>query len=404
MRQFIAPVSVVRAFPLLLALCAVFASAQASSGAAPVVVPNVSIFYYPWYGTPRPTAAGCTGRARIRPRTSRPTSTRPAASTRARTRRVVRAQMQEIAGAGIQEVVSSWWGWGSPEDRRLPLVIRRPRRWRSSASPSISSRTPAATIATRRVGHRAPGAARDHAVLRLPARSTSRAPTGRALRSKPPRDPALRADDRWSDTQPRPISTAIYTYDILLFGGDTFDRFCKAAHSSSCSCLPSVGPGYDATRATGDLRIKPRRDGKTYDSMWRAAIHVEAGRRDDHELQRVARGDADRAGPRHGRPGTPPTLDRTRATKARTGSHGKAAERAYLDRTRFWVRAFARLANARTFSSDQDLDEDVGAAAEDERVEHVALDDAAQRRWPRSTVASGHSSRPSAAAPSSEPK
>ena len=43
--------------------------------------------------------------------------------------------------------------------------------------------------------------------------------------------------------------------------------------SSSLLCLPSVGPGYDAMRATGDKRIKPRRDGKTYDSMWRAAIH-----------------------------------------------------------------------------------------------------------------------------------
>src|SRR5207302_4676245 len=38
--------------------------------------------------------------------------------------RVLRAQMGDIAAAGIDEVVSSWWGRGSPEDRRLPAVMR----------------------------------------------------------------------------------------------------------------------------------------------------------------------------------------------------------------------------------------------------------------------------------------
>ena len=39
------------------------------------------------------------------------------------------------------------------------------------------------------------------------------------------------------------------------------------AHAAGLACLPSVGPGYDASRATGDLRRKSRRDGKTYDGM-----------------------------------------------------------------------------------------------------------------------------------------
>ncbi len=33
--------------------------------------------------------------------------------------------MAEIRGAGIDEVVVSWWGRGSVEDARLPLVDRR---------------------------------------------------------------------------------------------------------------------------------------------------------------------------------------------------------------------------------------------------------------------------------------
>src|SRR4029079_2997219 len=47
--------------------------------------------------------------------------------------RVLRAQMKDIAAAGVDEVVSSWWGRGSPEDKRLAAVMRaatqrRPRR------------------------------------------------------------------------------------------------------------------------------------------------------------------------------------------------------------------------------------------------------------------------------------
>src|SRR5438046_10254171 len=41
--------------------------------------------------------------------------------------RVLRGQMGEIASAGIDEVVSSWWREGSPEDLRLPPVIRAAR-------------------------------------------------------------------------------------------------------------------------------------------------------------------------------------------------------------------------------------------------------------------------------------
>src|SRR2546421_2806804 len=42
--------------------------------------------------------------------------------------RVLRAQMRDIAAAGIDEVVSSWWGQGSPEDLRLPAELRTARR------------------------------------------------------------------------------------------------------------------------------------------------------------------------------------------------------------------------------------------------------------------------------------
>jgi hypothetical protein len=63
-----------------------------------------------------------------------------------------------------------------------------------------------------------------------------------------------------------------YTYDILTYGGEKFERLCAEAHAVGLLCAPSVGPGYDAQFATGDPRIKPRDDGATYDSMWRSAL------------------------------------------------------------------------------------------------------------------------------------
>src|SRR5262249_56492464 len=70
--------------------------------------------------------------------------------------------------------------------------------------------------------------------------------------------------------------TGFYTYDVLLYGGNRFERYCAQAHAAGILCAPSVGPGYDATPATGDVRIKTRDEGATYDCMWRAALAAHA--------------------------------------------------------------------------------------------------------------------------------
>ena len=41
---------------------------------------------------------------------------------------VVASQMAEIRAAGIDQVVVSWWGRGSAEDARLPLVLAAARK------------------------------------------------------------------------------------------------------------------------------------------------------------------------------------------------------------------------------------------------------------------------------------
>jgi hypothetical protein len=132
----------------------------------------------------------------------------------------------------------------------------------------------------------------------------------------------------------------IYTYDVLRWGGRDLVRICKAAHKLRLLCLPSVGPGYEAVRATGDKHVKPRRNGKTYDSMWKGAIHAQpdgitiTSYNEWHEGTQIepARATA---------PGSAAKLNLSSYNGA-YGTTGKAAQHAYLGRTRFWVHAFAR--------------------------------------------------------------
>jgi len=318
-----------------MALWAVLASAQAP-GAAPPAIPEVSVFYYPWYGTPARdggwihwTKPGTTSFA---------SNYFPARGLYSSSdTRVVRAQMREIAAAGIQEVVSSWWGSGSREDLRLPLVIAAAR----SAGVAVAA-------------HLEPYPGRD--VLSVQSDLEHLQALGiRRVFVYHPFDisnddwAALRASIRgvqlFAETGFAGRAAAahfdgIYTYDVLSWGGGDFDRICKAAHKLRLLCLPSVGPGFEALRATGDKHVKPRRDGRTYDSMWKGAIHADpdgvtiTSYNEWHEGTQIE--------PARATPAGNAAKLSVASYNGAYGAHGKAAQRAYLDRTRFWVRAFVR--------------------------------------------------------------
>ena len=125
----------------------------------------------------------------------------------------------------------------------------------------------------------------------------------------------------------------VYTYDIVTYGGDKFSRLCSEARAQHLACAPSVGPGYDARRGSGDPRVKPRRNGATYDSMWRSALAAKADRvtitsfNEWHEGTQVEPADL------------PKRRDRYRyfSYDGAWGMHGVAAEGAYLTRTRYWA-------------------------------------------------------------------
>jgi hypothetical protein len=123
----------------------------------------------------------------------------------------------------------------------------------------------------------------------------------------------------------------MYTYDFVDYGGDKFRRLCSEAHAVHLLCAPSVGPGYDGVRAGEAPGGRSRRDGKTYDALWQAAIAAQP------DLVTVTSynewGEATQIEPARARRGY-------RSYDGSWGLHGFAATRAYLTRTAYWTGLF----------------------------------------------------------------
>ena len=181
--------------------------------------------------------------------------------------------MAEISAAGVDEVISSWWGWGSTEDQRLPAVIAAANAHGLEVAVHLEP-YPGRTVSMLEedVDHLKALGIYEFYVYEpqdLPAAAW------KELTSE-------ESDVRFYAQTALPGFAAaggfagIYTYDILVYGGSTFGRVCAEARALHLLCAPSVGPGYDAFRATGDTRVKPRRNGATYDAMWHAALAAQA--------------------------------------------------------------------------------------------------------------------------------
>jgi hypothetical protein len=242
--------------------------------------------------------------------------------------RVLGAQMRDIAAAGVDEVVSSWWGRGSPEDSRLPAVIRAAKRTGLRVAVQIEPYEARSvdSVGSDLVYLRALGL-RDVYVYR------SKDFTAEAWRAVTlqPMGLTLFAQTNHVGFAAHAGFAGFYTYDILLYDAAKFDRFCAQARSLGILCAPSVGPGYDASEATGDLRVKPRLGGVTYDSMWAAALRAGADVVTITSYNEWSEGtQIEPAG--HG--GRYESYDGT------YGLHGRAAQRAYVNRTAYWTSRF----------------------------------------------------------------
>jgi glycoprotein endo-alpha-1,2-mannosidase len=244
--------------------------------------------------------------------------------------RVLRGQMRDIAAAGVDQVVSSWWGKGSPEDARLKAVIGAAKRVKLQVAvqlepyPDRTVDTVAADLAyLRGVGIRDVYVYRSKDFTAQDWTRVTRQPSGVRL---------------FAQTNHVGFAAAagfagFYTYDILLYHGAKFDRLCTQARALGILCAPSVGPGYDASQATGDTRVKPRLNGATYDSMWNAALRAGADVVTITSYNEWGEGTQIEPAGRGGR---------YESYDGAYGLHGRAARRAYITRTAYWTGVLKR--------------------------------------------------------------
>jgi hypothetical protein len=234
--------------------------------------------------------------------------------------------MREIAGAGIDTVVVSWWGPGSVEDQRLPLLTREAFARGLKVAIHVEpwrGRTPANVAAE--IGRFLEDGVTDFYVYD----STLEADSAWAAALAGVEGARVFANTAFPGKARTGGFTGLYTYDVYEYDGDSFARVCNAARRLDMLCVPSVGPGYDARQATGDPRTRARRKGARYDAMWRRAIRARpdivtiTSYNEWHEGTQI---EAARA------VGVPYL-----SYEGAYGLRGRAAERAYLDRTAYWV-------------------------------------------------------------------
>ena len=172
------------------------------------------------------------------------------------------------------------------------------------------------------------------AVTRLDRREYDASRGGRDTRSRRPR----------SSAPPPPAGFAgVYTYDIVVYGGDKFMRLCAQAHKMHLICAPSVGPGYDARRGSGDPKVKPRR--RTAPPTTTCGTRRSSPAPTGSPSPRTTSGTrARRSSPRPDR--AVAAAYRYLSYEGAWGLHGRAAEYAYLVRTRYWSDVFRSTAPA----------------------------------------------------------
>jgi hypothetical protein len=295
---------------------------------------TVAIFYYPWYATATKDGAWQHWNqnshrppgdvySRFYPAGGPYSSSDPA---------IVDRQMTQIDSAGVDEVVVSWWGRGSVEDQRLPVVVASARRHGLLIGIHLEpygGRTPA-TVASD-LQYLASFGVRDVYIyhpLDSPAADWA------AVHSSVPPTMRLLAGTEKVGFAATARFDGVYTYDFLTNTGGKFARLCTQAHAKGLVCAPSVGPGYDGRRA-GELSAgRSRRNGATYDALWTATLTSHADIVSVTSFNEWGEGtQIEPAEPRRG----------YLSYDGAWGQTGDAARNAYLTRTAFWAAKFHSL-------------------------------------------------------------
>ena len=254
---------------------AVAAPANGAPGSVGAGSGEVAIFYYPWYGTEAHDGAWEHWQQNDNAPPMEIASNwfparGPYSSDDAG---VVRSQMREIASIGVQTVIVSWWGEGSTEAARLPLVTKAARAAGLRVALHVEpfpGRTPASLAPSLRAL-----AAKGITDAYIYDSTTSPDEEWKALNAELP-GMRLFANTYLPGKAKAGGFAGFYTYDVRIYDGSSFPRICASARTLGLLCAPSVGPGFDAIRATGETRVKSRKNGAAYDCMWRNAIRAAA--------------------------------------------------------------------------------------------------------------------------------
>ena len=315
----------------------VSALAAPSGGSSAVVVgqPVVSAFYYPWFGAGPDDTYNHWAQNGHAPPADIASNYYPAYGAYSSSNAIVLAsQMAEISDAGINQLSVSWWGRGSDEDKRLPDVIAAATRVGIQVAVHIepySGRT-IATILDDGTYLQSLGVATLYIYQPFTAGSDGWAAANETLHSE---GISTFAETGLVGLAATGHFTGVYTYDTVTYKAQFLGRFCAEAHRLRLLCAPSVGPGYDAQRAVGDPHVKPRRDGRTYDGMWHAAIAAGAN------LVTITSFNEWQEGTQI-EPAIPVKVGpySYASYNGAWGLQGVAAQNAYLNRTAYWATLF----------------------------------------------------------------
>jgi hypothetical protein len=319
----------------VVAISATVLAFPAEAGQHSVQTPGgrVAIFYYPWYSTPARDGSWAHWYVDRDGAPVLSTAYFPSRGLYSSSNaKVVDAQMREIASAGVDTVVVSWWGLGSPEDERLPLVMQAAARRGLAVAIHLEpylGRTPARA---------AEDIARLHeeGVTDFYVYDPDRDPAPEWAAALEPLDGVRVFAQTTLVGRARAAGfDGLYPYDVVTWNGALFRRLCTEAHDAGLLCAPSVGPGYDARLATSDEVVRERRQGATYDRMWKGAIRSNADLVTITSYNEWQEGtQIEPARSQIGRPGY----------EGAWGSSGLAAQRAYLTATAGWAARFRGVA------------------------------------------------------------
>jgi hypothetical protein len=320
-----------RLWLVVAALVLLVPTAEATTPTA-APAPTSAIFYYPWFGNPgfdgwydHWQQNGHTPSADIAsayyPSRGAYSSSDPS---------VLDGQLREIARAGIGEIVVSWWGRGSPTDERLAEVIEAARKHSVAVAAHLepyAGRT-IASIGDDVTYLRTLGITDFFVYHATDFPATAWKPLTSSLSGV-----RLFAQTPLAGYAKTAGFQGIYTYDVLTYRGRMFKRMCMEAHKQGLLCAPSVGPGFDARRATGLAKTLDRGQGHTYDSMWRAALRSGA------DLATITSYNEWNEGTQ-----IEPACEHAGYENydGAWGATGGVASHAYLNRTRYWLSKFVR--------------------------------------------------------------